>query len=524
MERISVAVIGLGAAGLVALKNFKEEGFDVTGFERNSYIGGLWKYSEDDQTSVLSTTVVNISKERGCFSDFPYPEAVPSYPTGAQVHDYLVSYAKHFGLEPYVQLKCPVQQIVFNDVQQKWVVKIDDRKDSYYDKVCIAIGGMIGLPNIPAVEGMGKFKGMSVHARAFKRPTDFVGKRVMVVGFGNSAADTATQLVGTAEKIYLAHRHGARVLPRSLNGRPIDHTQSLRLFTILNLVLRMFPRWGEGAFDSMLKNMQNKSFKIRPEWGFEPAQKVPLVSDNLIDCLESGSMRSTKGLKRILSGTEVELEDGRKVEVDAIIWCTGYKSDFSIIDPRFDPTAPPTAEWTTAQGSNGKSLFRLWNNVFSLERPESLAFLGNVHFAAGGFMIFDMAAMAISQVWKGASRLPSRAQLIHDVETHHTWIAGQASRGYNFSPGNVNPGKWTRTMDDLGGTGVIEYLGYGWTGWWFWLRNLKFCNLLIDGIWTPHIYRVFEGKRKKWDGAREAIEKVNATVVENKRSVKMKKS
>jgi dimethylaniline monooxygenase (N-oxide forming) len=64
MEPTTVAVIGLGASGLVALKNLKEQGFDVTGFERNSYIGGLWKYSEDGCLSVLKTTLVNISKER----------------------------------------------------------------------------------------------------------------------------------------------------------------------------------------------------------------------------------------------------------------------------------------------------------------------------------------------------------------------------------------------------------------------------------------------------------------------------
>jgi dimethylaniline monooxygenase (N-oxide forming) len=64
MQRTTAAVIGLGAAGLVALKNLKEEGFDVTGYERNAYIGGLWRYSEGSQTSVLNTTVVNISKER----------------------------------------------------------------------------------------------------------------------------------------------------------------------------------------------------------------------------------------------------------------------------------------------------------------------------------------------------------------------------------------------------------------------------------------------------------------------------
>jgi dimethylaniline monooxygenase (N-oxide forming) len=72
---IRVAVIGLGAAGLVALKNFKEEGFDVTGFEQNGYIGGLWKFSDDDKTSVLSTTVVNISKERVGSSGFRYNDS-----------------------------------------------------------------------------------------------------------------------------------------------------------------------------------------------------------------------------------------------------------------------------------------------------------------------------------------------------------------------------------------------------------------------------------------------------------------
>lgn len=64
MADVSVAVIGLGAAGLVAVKNLKEEGFNVTGFERNGYVGGLWKYSDNEYTSVLDTTIVNISKER----------------------------------------------------------------------------------------------------------------------------------------------------------------------------------------------------------------------------------------------------------------------------------------------------------------------------------------------------------------------------------------------------------------------------------------------------------------------------
>lgn len=112
-----------------------------------------------------------------------------------------------------------------------------------------------------------------------------------------------------------------------------------------------------------------------------------MVSDTLVPCLEDGSITSVAGIKRIVNATEVELQDGTKVDVDAIIWCTGYKSDFSMIEPRFNPECRPQA-WLDAPGSNGKSLFRLYKNVFSLEKPDSLAFMATVHITISGFKIF----------------------------------------------------------------------------------------------------------------------------------------
>lgn len=434
------------------------------------------------------------------------------------MHEYLLSYVKHFNLEPHFRLNAPIQQVIFDDDRQQWVVKIEGESDKYFDKVLVAIGGMVGQPNMPSIEGLDKFQGKSIHSRYFKRPEDFSGKRVMVVGFGNSAADTATQLVGLASKIYLAHRHGAHILPRILNGAPIDHTHALRLFNLQVLIIKYFPHAGERFFENFVKGLQNKRFKLRPEWGFEPAQKIPIVSDTLVEHLEAGDIESTKGVKRIVGSTIVELDDGRHVDVDAIVWCTGYKSDFSIIDPRFDPTAAPTEAWSAAQGSNGKSMFNLYQNVFSAEKPDSLAFIGNVHFTISGFQIFDMASMAVAQVWKGNSQLPSSEQIKREVSAHHEWLADLASRGYNVSPGNVDAGPWMRAMDDLGGMGVNEYLGYGWKGWRFWLSNMRFCNLLMGGIWSPCIYRAFEGKRERWDGAKEAIESVNAKKQETMKS------
>ncbi|CAN9370583.1 unnamed protein product [Alternaria alternata] len=487
----------LGPAGLVALKNLREEGFHATGFDRNEYVGGLWQYSAKEQTSVMETTRVNISKERGCFTDFPFPEDVPSHPTAAQVQQYLIDYTKHFKLGPYMRLSTSIEQITFNEGRQQWVLNIQGGDEEYYDKVVVAIGGMIGKANLPVVEGIERFAGSSVHSQGFKRPKDYENKRVMVVGFSNSAADTATQLVGVANKV-------------------------LRLFTVQSLILKYFPHLGERLFDNFIKKMQDKSFKIRPEWRFEHAGKVPVVSDTLIPCLEDGSISSVAGIRRVLGATEVELQDGTRLEVDAIIWCTGYASDFSMIEPRFDPTCRPQ-QWLDAPGSNGKSLFRLYHNVFSLEKPDSLAFLGNVSITLGGFPIFDTASMAVAQVWAGKSSLPSLSAMNFAVGKHHMWLADSAKRIPNVSPGQCEASEWVRAMDHLAGTGVNEYLGYGWKGWLFWLRERRFCNLLMGGIWSPSIHRVFStGKRKCWDGAREAIERVNERVAKMREEAKKK--
>ncbi|RAR12845.1 dimethylaniline monooxygenase 2 [Stemphylium lycopersici] len=501
-ENITVAVIGL------ALKNLREEGFNATGFDRNSYVGGLWQYSTQEQTSVMETTVVNISKERACFTDFPFPNDVPSHPTAAQVQQYLVAYMKHFKLEAHVRLETTIHQLAFDEERQKWMFEMEGEGTQYFDKVVVATGGMVGRANVPKIEGVEKFGGISIHSQAFKKPGEFEGKRVMVVGFSNSAADTATQLVGVADKVFMAHRHGARILPRRIDGVPIDHTHSLRLFTIQSLIIRFFPRLGERLFDSFIKRMQNKSFTIQSQWCPEPVGKVPLVSDKLVPCLEDGSISSVAGIKRILSDTSVELQDGTSVDVEAIIWCTGYKSDFSMIDAQFDPTCYPQP-WLDAAGSNGKPLFRLYHNIFSVKKPDSLAFLGNVHITLSGFHIFDMASMAVAQVWAKKSLLPSLPAMNAAVDKHHEWLADEAKRTSNVSPGQCDAGAWVGAMDELAGTGVNEYLGYGLKGWLFWLRHRNFCNMLMGGIWSPHIHRVFEGKRKRWDGAGEAIVKVN---------------
>ncbi|KAF5022589.1 hypothetical protein F66182_5360 [Fusarium sp. NRRL 66182] len=516
-----VAVIGLGVLGLVAVKNLTEEGFNVTGLERNSYVGGLWHYTDQDKTSVLPTTTINISKERGCFTDFPFPDDTPSHCTAGHVQDYIESYVDHFNLRPKLRLSTVVSGVRRDD-DGRWAVDIQGSGPEYFDKVIMA-SGINSSPHIPKLVGLDQFDGQVLHSRAFKKPELFKGNKVVVVGMGNTGADTASALCGHADKVWLSHNHGAIVMPRVMDGAPFDHAVTSRKTAILGFLELNFPRLFEFAFNAGCKKMQDRAFNIRPEWKLSPAppikHAVPIISDDLCNLLESGDILSVTGVRRVTGPREVELNDGTRLDADVIIWCTGYKTDFGLLDRRVDPTRNTTPKWDAAIGSRGKPLARLYQNVFSLDYPDSLAFMGTVAFATAAFPLYDLCSMAIAQVWKGNSSLPSVQEMNHAVDQQHDFICSIAKDG-SAVPGWVRQAEWLAWADEAAGTRVNEHLGWGLEGWRFWYSDRGFCRMLMDGIYTPFLWRLFDGKRKKWDGARAAIEKVNAEVEAAKKKKK----
>jgi dimethylaniline monooxygenase (N-oxide forming) len=212
-----VAVIGLGACGLVTLKNLIEAGFDATGFDRNNYVGGLWKFSPDNKTTVLKTTVANLSKQTGCYTDFPFSDAVGNYATANEFAQYFDNYAKAFGLFDRVKLGVAVEKISRTQDDDGWEVKFkvngkEHSEKETFDKVVLCHGLQVQEPNVPQIEGIETFTGEAIHSNKYKGPEPFEGKRVVVVGFGNTGPDTACDLVGNASKVYLSHRRGHAIV------------------------------------------------------------------------------------------------------------------------------------------------------------------------------------------------------------------------------------------------------------------------------------------------------------------------
>ncbi|KAL2419358.1 Monooxygenase aurF [Exophiala dermatitidis] len=532
----TVAVIGLGALGLVTVKNLLEEGFDVTGFEKNPYMGGLWKYTEDAQTSALQSTIANITKQRGCFTDFPFPDDTPLYPTAADVERYLADYAKHFGLMSHLKLETTVTNVRRNEPNRKWMLTVKDTSGGEtvqsFDKVVVA-NGTNNKPNIPTLEGQDGFAGKILHSRDFKRPEAFKNQRVMVVGLGNTAADVATVLVGTAAKVYLSHRQGSIMLPRIFpDGTVLDHTMTYRKTMIQLQMAKWAPGLAEKVSNAFVKGLQDKVFRIRDEWKLSPAPSIahhiPTISDNLVEELEKGHIDSTVGPSKVTGPSNVELEDGEQIEVDSIIWCTGYKVDFSLVG-EFDPTLHSDAHYNVVHdgGRTEKhplSIPRLYRNIFSLQHPDSLAFAGTAAHPAPIFQTFDLASMAMAQVWKNpGALLPSKDEMMKSVQRHLNWAQSIADRG-PFNPRLVNAPEWVEWAEDTAGVRVSEQLGYGIQGWRFWLRDPQLCKMLLDGILSPHIYRLFESDRRKaWSGAREAIEKANEQAKERLDQIRAQK-
>lgn len=275
------------------------------------------------------------------------------------------------------------------------------------------------------------------------------------------------------------------------------------------------PSWMENMVNKKVQGIMEDCFgRLDPNWRLSPGPSLkvspPVVSDSIVENLRAGRARSVRGIKAIKGSRAVELEDGEVIDdVDAIICCTGYCNDFSLLDRHLDPSSDPPAAWCDAPGSKGRPLPRLYRNVFSMEAPGSLAMLGCVWFPAGALLVADITSMCIAQVWTGKSPLPPAAEMSH-------WVDGQTDRmvmlAHKGTPvvASVPQLEWLQWADRTAGAGVFERLGWGAKGWSFWLKDRELYRMLMDGVLTSASWRLFdEGKRRPWPEAEEEIVRLN---------------
>ena len=213
---MTTLVIGMGPAGLAAVKSLKEAGLPVEAVERNSDVGGQWLYGAPPSAVYASTHLIS-SKRTTAFADFPMPEDWPAYPSHVQVGEYFKAFARHFDLYPLARFNTEVRSLTRQG--EGWRAEFSDGTSRDYANVIIANGHLSDplLPKIP-----GSFSGTVMHAKDYKTADIFEGKRVLVVGMGNTGCDIVVDAIHRAKRVLWSVRGGNHFVPKFLAGKPAD--------------------------------------------------------------------------------------------------------------------------------------------------------------------------------------------------------------------------------------------------------------------------------------------------------------
>lgn len=149
-------------------------------------------------------------------------------------------------------------------------------------------------------------------------------------------------------------------------------------------------------------------------------------------------------------------------------------------------------------------------NIFPPRYADSLAMLCySAYGKSNGFSFADVTSMAVSNVFRGTHPLPSTTEMNKWVDEHQAWVASRWKLEHSADPSMVKQWEFQRFLHEAAGTGMDNLSWMGWKGWKFWWKDRKMYDLMSNGIESAHMYRYFEtGKRSTWDGAREAILKL----------------
>ncbi|CAJ1060081.1 dimethylaniline monooxygenase 5-like isoform X2 [Labrus bergylta] [Xyrichtys novacula] len=408
-----VAVIGAGSSGLVCIKVCVDEGLQPVCFESSDDIGGLWRFKETpepERANIYRSLVVNTSKEMMCFSDYPMPPNYPNYMHNSQLLQYYRLYAEHFDLLRHIHFKTTVRSVTqradFSESGQWDVVTVnrDGEEERHVFDAVLVCSGHYTHPALPLTDfpGYQTFSGHCLHSWEYKDADACRGKRVVVVGIGNSAGDIAVELSRFTEKTFLSTRQGAWVIGRmASNGFPLDMTAITRFNNILMQRLpKSLTNWA--AERSLNKQFNHRLYGLQPR--HRPFDKWPLINDDLPGRILQGALVMKPNL-RGFRGSGVEFEDGSVEEnIDSVVFCTGYKGTFPFL---------PAA---LTNGPNGE--FTLYKRVFppSLSKP-TLAIMGLLQARGPIMPIVEMQARWAVRVFTGFCRLPTEEKMLEVFES-----------------------------------------------------------------------------------------------------------
>lgn len=365
-----VAVIGAGPSGLVTVKELLAEGHQPSCFEKAAGLGGVFRFAPDDGV-VWESCRLTSSGPLTAFSDFPMgPTETGHLPVGQYV-DYLRRYCDAFGVTPHLRFGSCVDAVE-QDADGGWIVRSHDargRHEERFDAVAVC-SGLHQHPHVPRFPGQDTFPGTVIHGAQYRRPAEVEGKRVLIVGAGESGADVVAEVAEHAAATVLSLRRGVGVQKRISFGKPGDYRTSRLGHSSAHWVFHSrhpADDWKRRRYrrtflplvvvDKLLQLVHRAGWELLPllkarrlgdirtnvatwrltkqllaESGGVLAEQFGTKSDEFVRAIARGRCRRVPAIARF-EGARVRFEDGSDFEPDLVILCTGFDTRMPMLDP-----------------------------------------------------------------------------------------------------------------------------------------------------------------------------------------------
>lgn len=459
-----ICVIGAGISGLATAKTFLEAGYDVTVFEKQKELGGVWEKSRTYPGLTTQTT-----SDTFCFSDYPMPESYPEWPTGEQMQNYLLSYAKHFGVIEKIRFLSTV-----TDVQRKtgdkpgWIVTVEvkdgERGQPKHQKqefdFVVVCNGTFNIPKIPSLPGASDFTtsgGKILHSSELNDISEISGKKVVVVGFGKSAIDIAICAADTAKECTIVFREAVWKLPKFFLGRVNIKNILLTRFAEAWLPYRKL-RGVEQFLHGVGKPLvwafwRTNEMLVRRQLRLDACGMVPsrplyhvdcstnLAPDGFFESVISGKIKAKKTrVARFIPGG-VELANGDRLQADIVIFATGFRQDISFLAEKYRQLV-----------MDEQKNFHLYRHLIHPEVPQ-MGFVGyNTSFFSQ--LTSEVGSWWLLEYVQGNLVLPELSQMYLEIDAELDWINTKLSystvSGACITPFSLR--YLDQLMEDMGAT------------------------------------------------------------------------
>ena len=369
-----ICIVGAGPGGLVAARALKLAGIPYDQFERHSDVGGIWDIDNPGSSMYESAHFIS-SKFTSNFFGMPMPDAYPDYPDHRQILDYVRDFTDAYGLRSAISCNTEVRRAepLGAAANDGWRVTFGAGEQKTYGAMVCA-NGVTWHPNRPDYPGLADFTGEVRHSVTHKRGEDFRGRRVLIVGAGNSGVDIACDAARNAEAAFLSVRRGYRFVPKHIFGVPTD-------IFLLGQVRPpkgvMLPDDPSKMLDALVGDLTRFGL---PAPDHKALESHPIMNTQVLHHLAHGDLKARRDIKTF-TPTGAEFIDGAREDFDLAIFATGYEYRIPYLDD---------ALFTWNQGHPD-----LYLNIFH-RQLRGLAVLGFTELASAGYQRFDDQAQMVA--------------------------------------------------------------------------------------------------------------------------------